>query len=291
MSISRRRFLTTTGSSMILTGLAASAVPGLARASALSAATSQPPVALPELFPTQAPELVAELVLVAHFKLARVKELVTRQPSLARATWDWGFGDWESALGAASHMGNREIAEFLLANGARPDLFSAAMLGQLEVVKALVAAWPGAQRIKGPHGITLLAHARAGGERALPVLRYLEVLGDADPRLPVQPLAEQDQSAVLGHYRFGIPARSVLIVETYQGGISVRRAEAIARPLSHLGGRVFSPAGADAVRIRFSGESPAAALTVEDPDLVVTARRAAETSAVPRPAPAFALNA
>ncbi|HET9832903.1 MAG TPA: hypothetical protein VFP91_14370 [Vicinamibacterales bacterium] len=39
-----------------------------------------------------------------------------------------------------------------LANGARPTIFSAAMLGQLDAVKALVAANPGIQRTKGPRG-------------------------------------------------------------------------------------------------------------------------------------------
>jgi hypothetical protein len=34
------------------------------------------------------------------------------------------------------------------------------MLGQLDVVKALIQAQPGAQRIPGPHSISLLAHAK-----------------------------------------------------------------------------------------------------------------------------------
>jgi hypothetical protein len=134
---------------------------------------------LGESFPTQAPELAREMVRVAHFDLKRVQELVEAQPSLARAAWDWGFGDWESALGAASHMGNRPIAEYLISKGARPSLFSAAMLGQLEVVKAFVSAQPGAQRIRGPHSISLLAHAHAGGEAARSVFEYLQALGDA----------------------------------------------------------------------------------------------------------------
>ena len=47
---------------------------------------------------------------------------VTRPPAsaLACATLDWGFGDWETALGAASHVGRPEIAEYLIANGAEP---------------------------------------------------------------------------------------------------------------------------------------------------------------------------
>src|SRR4029077_6872847 len=87
-----------------------------------------------DAFPGQDPQLVKEMVGVAHGNIARVRELVSRQQTLAKANWDWGFGDWESALDAASHVGNREIAEFLLANGARPTIFCAAMLGQLDTV-------------------------------------------------------------------------------------------------------------------------------------------------------------
>jgi len=49
---------------------------------------------------------------------------------------------------------------------ARPTVFSAAMPGQLDTVKALATSMPECQRILGPHGITLLSHARAGGDRA-----------------------------------------------------------------------------------------------------------------------------
>src|ERR1700722_13965060 len=124
------------------------------------------PEPVPDTFPTQPPELAREMVTVSHFDLKRVKELVESRPSLAKACWDWGFGDWESAIGAASHMGNRPMAEYLISKGARPSLFSAAMLGQVEVVKAFVAAHPGIQKIRGPHSITLLAHAKNGGAGA-----------------------------------------------------------------------------------------------------------------------------
>ena len=43
------------------------------------------------------------------------------------ASWDWGGGDWETGLGAAAHMGRRDIAELLLGRGARLDLFAAAI--------------------------------------------------------------------------------------------------------------------------------------------------------------------
>jgi hypothetical protein len=231
-------------------------------------------------FPTQDPDLVREMVSVAHGNVKRVKELVDRQPTLAGAAWDWGFGDWENALGAASHVGNREIAEYLLAHGARPTIFSAAMLGQLDVVKAFVAAAPGVQRIHGPHGITLLAHAKAGGERANAVATYLEGLGDADPRLVSEPLSEEDVTALTGTYAFGPGPTERIAIAASNGQpkqLGFTRAKATTRGLSHRGRKEFSPAGAPEVRIRFTVEGGrAVALTVHDPDLVLTAQRVSE---------------
>ena len=93
-----------------------------------------------DAFPAQYPELARATVGASHRDLERVQELVERQPALARATIDWGFGDWEACLDAASHTGNKAIADYLLTNGARPAIFAAAMMGQLDVVKAFVAA-------------------------------------------------------------------------------------------------------------------------------------------------------
>jgi len=126
--------------------------------------------------PPIAPELVNEFVLKAHKDLDRVKELLAQEPKLVNACWDWGGGDFETALGAAAHTGRREIAEFLLDNGARLDIFAAAMLGHLDVVKAAIAACPQARHAPGAHGIPLMVHAKMGGERALPVLQYLQSL-------------------------------------------------------------------------------------------------------------------
>ena len=118
--------------------------------------------------------LVQQFVGNAHGDLDRVKELLAQEPALINACWDWGGGDFETALGAASHMGRRDIAEFLLENGARLDLFAAAMLGKLDIVKATLDAFPEAIRTAGPHGIPLIAHAKAGGEDAKEVLELLE---------------------------------------------------------------------------------------------------------------------
>jgi hypothetical protein len=124
-----------------------------------------------EVFPALDPALVREAVGVSHRDLKRLRELVERQPALARVSIDWGFGDWEACIDAASHTGNKAIADFLLANGARPTIFSAAMMGQLDVVKAFIAARPGVQRNLGPHGLDVAREARrpgCGRRRAIP---------------------------------------------------------------------------------------------------------------------------
>lgn len=121
-------------------------------------------------------KLVEEFIGVAHGNFARVKEMLEAEPALVNATWDWGGGDFETALGAASHMGNKKIANYLLEHGARLDVFAAAMLGRLEVVKAALTAYPDAVKTPGPHGISLIAHAEAGGDEAKSVLDYLNSL-------------------------------------------------------------------------------------------------------------------
>jgi len=74
-------------------------------------------------------------------------------------------------------MGRKDIAEFLINKGCRMDIFVATMLGKLDVVKAMLTAYPELIKSKGPHGLTFLHHAKKGGEEAAPVLKYPESLG------------------------------------------------------------------------------------------------------------------
>jgi hypothetical protein len=120
--------------------------------------------------------LVQEFVGKAHADLDAVKQLLSEEPALINSAWDWGGGDWETGLGAAAHMGRRDIALYLLENGARLDLFAAAMLGNLEIVKTTLETYPEAVNVPGPHGISLLAHAQAGGNDAVQVYEYLSSL-------------------------------------------------------------------------------------------------------------------
>ena len=118
--------------------------------------------------------LVQEFVGNSHGDLYRVQELLAQEPALINSCWDWGGGDFETGLGAASHMGRKDIACFLLDRGARLDIFAAAMLGKLDIVKATLTAFPGAIHTPGPHSIPLIAHAKAGGAEAQAVFEFLQ---------------------------------------------------------------------------------------------------------------------
>ncbi len=118
--------------------------------------------------------LAQDFVIYAHSDLDKVKMLLEREPGLLNATIDWGAGDWETGLGGASHMGRRDIVEFLLERGARSDLFCAAMLGQTDVVKAMLSLQPGLIEAKGPHGFSLHFHAQVGGDASATTLEYLQ---------------------------------------------------------------------------------------------------------------------
>ncbi len=174
---SRRGFITRTATGLVL------AVGPLGPFARMAAAQTQgqpaPPPAgqVPPRPPALAPSLVQEFVKKAHADFPGTKALLAEQPSLLNATWDWGGGDFEMGIGGAGHMGHREIAEYLIGQGARLDIFVAAMLGRLEIVQALLTAWPTLIDSRGPHGISLLRHARAGGDLARAVADYLSSRG------------------------------------------------------------------------------------------------------------------
>lgn len=223
-------------------------------------------------FPSHDPADVAAIVGASHTKLEVVTEMVTARPALAKAAWDWGFGDWESALGAASHMGRRDIAAVLIEAGAHPDLFTAAMMGDLATVRGAVEARPGIQSQLGPHGFTLMHHARMGKEPAADVLRYLESVGGADESPAKVPIEEAELEQYAGTYTFG-PGEQDQFVVTVNRGLRIKRGERFARFLNHLGEGTFYPGGGESVRIRFDVSSATPSLEVHDPGLIVRAVR------------------
>ncbi len=139
-------------------------------------------------------EMSQDFVIYAHSDLEMVKKLLEREPGLLNASMDWGAGDWETALGGASHMGRKDIVEFLLSQGARNDIFCAAMMGLLDVVKALITLEPNLIDSRGPHGrFDLHFHAQVGGEDSKPVLDYLQSV--KEKKLGPNPFMRKKKSA------------------------------------------------------------------------------------------------
>ncbi|MDX1942272.1 MAG: hypothetical protein SFU99_17035 [Saprospiraceae bacterium] len=281
-SISRR---TAVKSSVF--GLLAVSVPNIVFAKNVSDFASEE-IKSGELFhryPSIDDAIVSEVVGASHFNLDRVKELVNRRPELARATWDWGFGDWETAIGAASHVGRRDIIEFLMRNGARPDIFTYAALGSYDAVKSMIEASPGVQSIVGPHGITLLQHAKIGSNSDnlseqqkkdyTLLINYLEGLGNADIRQTNLEMTDEEKEKYLGDYRYGEGPEDGFSVK-----INMRKLLSLGK-LGKFGGglfrkaeNVFSYNGITSVEISFLvKDGKVLSLTVHEPDLVLTAKK------------------
>ncbi len=121
-------------------------------------------------------QLVRAFVGKGHSDLEGVKQMLEETPGILNAL-DWGGGDYETALGGASHMGRPDIAQFLIDKGARMDIFAAAMMGKADVVKAIVTAYPASLHSKGAHGISLMTHALKGGDAAREVVDFLKSQG------------------------------------------------------------------------------------------------------------------
>lgn len=128
-------------------------------------------------------ELVQSFVGAGHSDMDKVKGLLEEHPTLLNAAHDWKYGDFETCLGAASHVGFKELAQYLIDAGAQANIFTACLFGKIEVVKPMLEAFPTLINAKGPHGFTLLHHAVRGGDEALEVKEYLESLGATETKI------------------------------------------------------------------------------------------------------------
>jgi hypothetical protein len=143
----------------------------------------EPPSFKPSWKKPQVNRLLAQdFIIYAHSDLEMTKKLLEREPGLIQCSIDWGAGDWETALGGASHMGRHDIVEFLLSRGARIDLFCAAMQGQTEAIRSFLALQPALIDAKGPHGFSLHFHAQVGGEKSKETLDYLQSVKQVELR-------------------------------------------------------------------------------------------------------------
>ncbi|GAB3428571.1 hypothetical protein [Niabella aquatica] len=123
------------------------------------------------------PALVKDFVANCHGDLAKVKALYAQEPMLIYASHDWQNGDFENGIEAAGHVGNVEIARFLLSKGARINFFTLCMLGKYDIVKGMLDLYPDLVHAKGPHGFTPLHHATVGTDAANKIKDYLRDLG------------------------------------------------------------------------------------------------------------------
>ncbi len=110
---------------------------------------------------TVSQDLVEPFVLAAHGNLAKVQELYAQHPEVLNVPWA-KFD--ETALAASSHMGNREIAHFLLSKGAPLTVCAAAMLGMLAELTIFLEKDHSLANARGAHGIPILFHAAMSGQ-------------------------------------------------------------------------------------------------------------------------------
>jgi hypothetical protein len=136
-----------------------------------SAQQEPPPLPIP---------LVKDFVIAGHGNFAKVKEMLQETPNLIYTKFDWGNGDYEAAIEGAGHVGNKEIANYLLEAGSRVTLYVLTMLGKTELVKPVLEQYPALIKAKGPHGFTLLHHAKVGGENGKELYAYLQEKGLKD---------------------------------------------------------------------------------------------------------------
>lgn len=236
-------------------------------------------------YPSIDDEIVAEVVGKSHFNFERVKELVDPRPELARATWDWSFGDWETALGAASHVGRRDIALYLMSKGARADLFTHAMLGHIDVVKTTIAASPGIQTVEGPHGISLLRHAKSGlrdetlsekqKDNSKRLIEYLEELGDAETIPTDLPMSAETKERYLGDYMYGDgPSDGLSVKQNMRDMLTLGKLGNFGGGLFQKSPNVFTYNGIHSVEIHFEVvKEEVVSLTIHEPDLILQATK------------------
>lgn len=224
-------------------------------------------------FPQQPLALVRDFVGASHGNLAKVESMLKTTPGLVHCAWDWGFGDWETGLGAASHTGNRAIAMILLDHGARLDIFAATMLGMLDVVKGLIAARPGIQKTLGPHHITLLKHAKAGGADAAPVLEFLTAAGGADDAPAFIPIEEAQSAAYAGSYATAGAGPQRFRIYFEKGRLNFQLGDSQPRWLYRVSEHEFFPSGVPSVRMTFAlegGRAKSVSILAPEPALVAT---------------------
>lgn len=105
-------------------------------------------------------ELVSQFVGNAHGNLPVVKQMLRDNPALLGAVWEQ-FD--ETALQAATQTGARDVAEYLISQGAPMEITTAAMLGDEIRVEGFLRNDVSLANAKGSHGIPVMYYAAMSG--------------------------------------------------------------------------------------------------------------------------------
>jgi hypothetical protein len=152
---------------------------GTALALAGSRLAGQTIVQQPDPPPLPIP-LVKDFVIAGHGNFPKVQSMLAENPNLIYTKFDWGNGDYEAAIEGAGHVGNKEIANYLLDAGSRVTIYVLTMLGKTELVRPILETYPSLITAKGPHGFTLLHHAKVGGRDAEELYAWLQQKGQKE---------------------------------------------------------------------------------------------------------------
>ncbi|MEM7124860.1 MAG: ankyrin repeat domain-containing protein [Chloroflexota bacterium] len=123
-------------------------------------------------------ELIDEFVNISHGYLGedgftQIKEMVEQHPDLVYAVHSDGD---ETGIGAAAHMGERQIVQYLLDKGATLDISIAAMMGWRDKLANFLKQAPALATAKGVHGIALIYFAALSGDVKMAEMIWVQFL-------------------------------------------------------------------------------------------------------------------
>jgi ankyrin repeat protein len=116
-------------------------------------------------------EQIDKFVVAAHHDFDKVKQMLAENPELLNENATWV----ETPVQAAAHVGNRPIAEYLLAQGAPLDICTAATLGLEDDVAAMLEEDSGLSQAVGAHNIPIMFYAAISG--SIPIAERLLAAG------------------------------------------------------------------------------------------------------------------